>query len=182
MSADVFLILLILLMLLFVATPTLISLLIRKWLIKKGHPKIGHTVTIAVVLGTFYLIYTAILPPTSFYEDEFEQNTGFELPNSAEFLAKDASYPDLHGDYWSAAVVQLSPEDFNQLKEQLSNESTMQLDTSKYHYGMGTDFDELNSKIDMNSVDKILVSTRSDWFKVTFLKDGRTIIYERSSS
>jgi hypothetical protein len=61
-------------MLVFIATPTLISLLVRKWLSKKGYPKIGNSIAIAVVAGTFYLVYIAIFPPASFYEDEFEQN------------------------------------------------------------------------------------------------------------
>jgi hypothetical protein len=182
MNAEIFIILLILFMLVLIATPTLISLLIRKWLTKKGHPKIGNGVTVMVMVGTAYLIYTAIFPPTSFYADEFEQSTGLELPNSADFLAKDASYPDLHGDYWSAAVVELSTEDFNQLKKQLSEEPTMQLDTSKYGIGITTDFDILTSNLDMNSIDMTLVSTRGEWFKIAFMNDGRTIIFERSSS
>lgn len=182
MSAEIFIILTLLFMLVVISTPTLISLLIRKWLTKKGYPKIGNSITIAVVAGTLYLVYTAVFPPTSFYEDEFELNTGLELPNSAKFLAKDASYPDLHGDYWSAAVVELSIEDFSHLKSQLSEEPKMQLDTSSYGIGITTDFDILTSDLDMNSIDMTLVKKRGEWFKVAFLKDGRTIIFERSSS
>ncbi|MBY5951664.1 hypothetical protein KUV23_11800 [Algoriphagus marincola] len=162
MNAEIFIILLILFLLVVIATPTLISLLIRKWLTKKGHPKIGNGLTIIVIIGTAYLIYTAIFPPTSFYEEEFEQQTGLKLPNSAQFLTKDASYPDLHGDYWSAAVVRLSTEDYNRLKKQLSEDAKMQRDTSKYGIGITTDFDKLTSDLDMNSIDMTLVSTRSE--------------------
>ena len=182
MSAEIFIILLTLLMLVFIATPTLISLLVRKWLSKRGYPKIGNAIAIAAVVGTFYLVYTAIFPPASFYEDEFEQNTGVELPKSAKFLAKDSWYPDLHGDYWSVAVVELSTEDFAQLKQQLSEESKMQIDTSKYGIGITTDFDDLTSQFDMNSINLTLVSRQSEWFKIAFLNDRKTIIFERSSS
>ncbi|MFY0608621.1 MAG: hypothetical protein JXR10_18025 [Cyclobacteriaceae bacterium] len=182
MSAEIFIILMLLFMLVVISTPTLISLLIRKWLTKKGHPKIGNIVTVAVVAGTLYLVYIAIFPPTSFYEDEFEQNTGLELPNSAKFLAKNASYPDLHGDYWSAAIVELSNEDYDQLRTQLFETPKMKLDTSKYGIGITTDFDELTSKIDLNSIEVTLESTRNEWFKIALLTDGRTIIFERSSS
>lgn len=163
-----------------ISLPTTLAYYLKQWLTKKGYRFVGIILFIIVPIWTAYEIYFAIYPPESFYIFEFEYHTGLVLPNSVEFIAKDASYPDIHGDYWSAAVVRLSTEDFNQLKNHFFEQPRMQLDTTTHGIGIGTDFVDLTSDLKLSTIDLTFVSTRW-WFKVAFLNDGRTLIFEQFS-
>ena len=74
-------------------------------------------------LGTYiaYSVITAIWPPNSFYIDEFNYRSGLALPDAADVLDKDSSYPDFHGDYFSKAVIRLDQRDFVKLKSKIAH-------------------------------------------------------------
>lgn len=50
-------------------------------------------------------LYGAVWPRDVFYRHEFERIVNTSLPASVVFQAKDATYPDQHGDYQAYAVM-----------------------------------------------------------------------------
>jgi hypothetical protein len=93
-----------------------LAILVKLW--RKGRIWKVATVTIAAVL--LYQIFTAVYPPDSFYKGEFESVTGLPFPASGSFLFKDASYPDIHGDYCSAALIKVSEQDYAELRSKMT--------------------------------------------------------------
>ena len=184
MDFDVIFILLILLaFLLIISIPIGLSIFIYKWLKKRGFKKIASFIS-ALIIGLFsYSIFSAIYPPDSFYIDEFEENTKLVFPKSGKIILKDADFPDHFGDYWATAVVVVSENDFNILFHDLKANKDFKLDTSKFGIGIGTDFEKLiQGSFKESDIKIILANQTKEWFKVAFLKDGTTIIFERSSS
>ena len=100
------------------------------WLWKKGGL---WKITGVVIAGLFsYLIYDAFYPSDSFFQGEFEHISGVNFPKSGVITQKHASYPDIHGDYESCALFELSAEDYKLLKEKLLSDKkheTSQLST-----------------------------------------------------
>ena len=90
-------------------------LLAKLW--RKG--RIGMAAAIAIVAAVIYQMCTAVYPPDSFYKGEFERVTGLPFPASGSFIVKDASYPDIHGDYCSAALIKVSQEDYADLRSRM---------------------------------------------------------------
>ena len=77
-----------------------------------------------MILGVLliYISYTAFFPTDEFYFSEFKKVTSREIPKSANVIKKDASYPDLHGDYCSASVMTISEEDYDELLNQITKD------------------------------------------------------------
>lgn len=133
-------------------------------------------------LFLFTLTYMGVFPDESFYIDEFKRNTGIELPNSANIIKKDATYPDQHGAYWSGAIIELDKSDFKKLKVDISKLATFQIDTTSQKIGISQSYKVLADDILETDLDIVFYNINEQWFKLAFLKDGRTIIFERSSS
>jgi hypothetical protein len=126
-----------------------------------------------------YFIYSAFYPNEGFYVKEFENNTAMAFPASAVIIKKDATYPDIHGAYTSKAIVRLSPQDYQTVYQKLSADPVFSADTSAYHFLEETiDFFEAKD-IDLNKINTILIGVREAQFKVGFVNDGKTIIFER---
>lgn len=73
------------------------------------------------VLVTFicYLAYTAVFPTTDFYLDELQTVTARQPPPEAKIIAKDSTYPDLHGDYCSFSRIRLNESSYRKLLNEL---------------------------------------------------------------
>ena len=76
----------------------------------------GRIVMVIGLALLAYSIYIAIYPTPSFYREEFAHRTGIVFPASAKIKFRNASYPDFHGDYESAVLFEVSPQDFETLK------------------------------------------------------------------
>lgn len=87
--------------------------------------KVKYSLIIFSLIYSTYLSYTAVYPTDEFYFDEFYKITNKEIPNSAEILFKDSSYPDFHGDYFSKSKIQLSETDYKDLYEELKTDSSL---------------------------------------------------------
>ena len=87
--------------------------------------KIKYLLVVFLLIYSTYLSYTAVYPTDEFYFDEFYKITNKEIPNSAEILFKDSSYPDFHGDYFSKSKIQLSETDYKDLYEELKTDSSL---------------------------------------------------------
>lgn len=83
-----------------------------------------------------YDIYRGINPADQFYIDEFERRTSLKLPDNAEVIRKYASYPTIHGDYYSEALIKLDNETYEKLVVELPLNSNEQwcLDSSSRTY------------------------------------------------
>ncbi len=71
-----------------------------------------------------YGVYSMIYPPDSFYENEFRNVTGLDFPSSGDVVFGDASVPDLHGDYYSACLIDVDSVDYRQLSQLCDNDTS----------------------------------------------------------
>jgi len=92
-----------------------IALLVKLW--RNG--RIGKVASIALASSVAFLIYSAMVPSDSFYKKEFEKVTQLPFPASGRVLFKNATYPDLHGDYTSCALIEVSAADYEQLRAKM---------------------------------------------------------------
>jgi hypothetical protein len=100
------------------------------WLWRKG--RVGRLVVIVFLSYISIDSYFAIYPSDSYYKSEFERITSIPFPDSGVVIAKESSYPDIHGDYESCALFSVSPEDYSQLKSKLL--ATLEAETGKTPY------------------------------------------------
>ncbi|MBX7204031.1 MAG: hypothetical protein K1X81_01275 [Bacteroidia bacterium] len=169
----------------------LIYLPIKKKLLKSGKLTLSLSQKInRIYISSFFICflilfsfsYIGVFPRDSFYIEEFKYNTGLELPDSAEIITKDASYPDFFGDFWAAAIIELSTEDYEKLKNNISHLKNFKIDTTSQKIGITEAYNVLTKEIKESDLDIVFFNNKQHWFKVAFLKDKRTIIFERSSS
>lgn len=85
-----------------------IGLLIVIW---KRVP-LGKYLSALLLAGFVFLVVTAIWPMDSFYVDELQNNSGLRVADGYEVLAKNSSYPDMHGDYYSEAIFRVTELNF----------------------------------------------------------------------
>jgi energy-coupling factor transporter transmembrane protein EcfT len=174
--------LLVLIFVVIIGVPIVISYFIYRWLRKTEFKKYAFIFPI-IILGTLiFFIYTAFYPTDSFYREDFESNTNLKLPDTAEILAKDASYPDQFGDYWSSAVIQLNEDEYLNLQLELSKSRNFAIDTTNQKIGITKEYNKLTENISENEIEIVYFNKNEQWFKVAFLKDKKRIIFERSSS
>lgn len=177
-----FLLVLFLTITLIIGLPIVLSIVGYRWVKRKGYAKAAVAIPILILGTLLYFVYTAFYPNESFYIEEFETNTTIPFPASGVFLKKDATYPDIHGDYTSKAIIQLSEEDYRFVYQKLTVDQQFRIDTSS-HLFLGDTIAFLEAKnIDSSKLSTILIGGRTAQFKVGFVKDGRTIIFERHSS
>lgn len=139
-------------------------------------------VFILLVIYSLFQTYIAYYPSDGFYESKFEYYTGLDFPKTAKIIKKDSWYPDFHGDYWAAAIFETSKNDYEMIKNQLLTNSDFRVDTSKQGIGITTDFWEMTTDIEDHEIVLTFAHNSEEWFKVAFLVDNKTIIFERSSS
>lgn len=122
---------------------------------------------ISAVIPSFYLAYTAVYPTDDFYYQEFTRVTGLPIPPSAHIKKKEASYPDIHGDYQVTAMIELSQQDYQQLLFQLQQNPAL--------------IPSSNNNNTEKRFDKI-TKDEADMFYIQFLQDNKTIIIYTSTS
>jgi len=160
----------------------------KKWLIRNGKltnkrsGQINRAYVGLIALLAFFTTWTAFFPLDSFYKDEFKYNTGLEFPVSGTIIAKASEYPDLHGDYWASAIIEVKEDDYQTLKKQISQRANFSLDTTNQKIGITTEYDKLTNNINEGEIEVVYSNMEKQWFKVAFLKDRKTIIFERNSS
>ena len=94
-------------------------------LTKKRSKQINAIYVWSIVLISVYFTFDVFFPGRSFYEDEFKNVTLRNVPKSAKFIEKTASYPDIHGHYCSSSQIRLSKDDYNKLLNDLTNDKHM---------------------------------------------------------
>ncbi len=163
-----------------IALPTVIAFFINRWLTKKGIKYAGLFLLVIAPVWTAYEVYTAIYPTDSFYKDEFEYNTGLNFPNSGEILTKDASYPDLHGDYSATALFKTDQNDFNLILKSIQEDTKFQIDTIPFKFNLAN----FDTKIKETNFTKCYTLNRQDRdliFTISFNDNDNLIEIQRDS-
>lgn len=149
----------------------------KLWLLRTE--RISHTQSRKInriyfgVLTTTVLVitYIGIFPDESFYADEFRKVTLRELPASADFVSKSASYPDFHGEYWSQSEIELSEADYMTLLSQIHKDSRIIKTTTRERL--------YNTQKDNNTIAYHFTRQERDgggpYLYIGFDKNGRTI-------
>jgi len=151
---------------LIIIIPVGLTYLVYRWLTKKGYKIIGLTILATISIWSIYSFYTAFYPTDSFYEDEFKNNTGLDFPKSGDFLTKDASYPDIHGDYSATALFRTNKNEFNLILNSIQMDAKFQLDTIQFKFN-SANFDKtiketnFTKRFTLNSEDRDLIFTIS---------------------
>jgi len=160
----------------------------KNMLLKHGRlsPIRSSQINMLYIFGLFtfsvFQTYTLFFPSDSFFKDEFYYNTGLKIPASANIMIKSSDIPDFHGDYEASAMIRLGKEDFINIKMKLSKDSVFQIDTTSQPIGRTQSYFTASKGIDENQIQEIFANLKEEWFRVAFLKDGQTIIFERSST
>ncbi len=162
-----------------IALPTVIAFLINRWLAKKGVKYVGQILLIIAPIWTTYEVYTAIYPTDSFYLSEFKKVTLREAPKSASVKNKDATYPDLHGDYSSASLISFSINDYSSLLYELTNDKRITknqpgeiISRSNLEKVMG----DFKTEQIIYSFTRIIPEQTDQYFYIGFLDDKKTIV------
>lgn len=121
---------------LFLSIPVGLCILFYKIFKNKINKKIIFIIISIFTIIIFYLTYTAFYPSDGFYEDEFEEITGLNFPNTGVFIHKTATFPSHHGDYCSVAAIEVNKYEFEEYlrKVKLSSRLTDTLIMSNKEY------------------------------------------------
>ena len=99
-----------------------------------------------------------------------------KFPKSGKIIPKDSEYPDFHGDYWAAAIIEVNEKDFKKLKNEFKSSENFIVDTSNQNIGVTKEFDNLIKNIKHEDITIVFFNKMKEWFIIAFLKDGKTII------
>jgi hypothetical protein len=109
-------------------------IVLYKWLLTHGFRKLALLFPTLIIVVVGYGAYVSLVPRDSFYKEDFEKYSGVPFPASGNIIKKYASYPDLQGEYISVALINLSLEDYQTLKEELNRSSGSIVDTAGYPF------------------------------------------------
>jgi len=129
-----------------------------------------------------YKVYRAFYPNDDFYVQEFNENTGLELPSSVSIKAKSATFPDAHGSFTACAVLMLPERDFLKIKDLIAKKQESKLAALAGTYLMYTERFFQSAGISLDLIESHWIIAREHQIKIGFLKDKRTIVFERHSS
>ena len=169
----------IIVILLVICIPVGLSLLIY-WIIKKaGVDKRVRLLALLPVLIVSYYVYTAIYPTDSFYKDDFFEVTGTEFPETGDIIYKNASYPDIHGDYQSTSVVKVDYYFFKSLPDKLVEKGLIKQGNTFDQF----EIDDILDKYSDKTIDfeYSIEDEKATVYYVGFLSDKQTIIVRRAS-
>jgi hypothetical protein len=125
-----------------------------------------------------YFVYNAFYPVSEFYEADFKEVTGIELPQESEFEYKTSSYPDQHGDYTSVSIIEIETGFYKDLQTKL-------IENGLYENGNRIGCPELeNAEREMNGlkIEREFSKELDDrFYYVAFLSDKSSILVQRSS-
>ncbi|WP_354361500.1 hypothetical protein [Pedobacter sp. UYP30] len=145
----------------------------------KGYRIFGLSFILAFSFFLIYSTYTAIYPTSSFYLSEFKEVTLREAPKSTTIIRKETSYPDFHGDYCSASLIELSKGDYLKLLNELSKDTRI----SKITQDDITMSEELIKVMGTIKTEQIIdgftrhiVNQEDQYLFIGFLADKKTII------
>ena len=110
----------------------------------------------------------------AFYRSEFKYIVGMDFPNSGKIIRKDASFPDLKGDYCSSALIQFSEQDYQRILDYVKNNEKFAggriIESKQFNFVLG-------SKDESAFVYKASYIEEDYYYRfIGFFNDDRTII------
>lgn len=161
-------------------SPIIILVKTKKYFQKKGYPKVRYITSLLIILYILFIghsVYTGIYPDEDFYVNEFERELKMDFPNSGKIIEKDADYPDIHGDYASYFIAELSEQDYNRVLQVVDTSTGFIRQDSIYSWDMGYQAD---NKVEVEK-EKIMFSYTHEYSddrtNIDFCKDGKTILF-----
>lgn len=146
--------------------------------------RIIYVLIFIIVSISSYEVYRAFYPNDDFYKNEFKENTGINLPDNCEILIKSASYPDIHGDYSSAAIVHVNEKDFIKILKEISNNKKFQIDTFSFYFGneIRNNTNQYDKKEFIFRYSLNIQEDEYTWFSIGFNLKKKLITFNRNSS
>lgn len=178
MDNFIFSLLIALLLTLSIGTPILLTFWMYKILRKRTGDSKWKIFSLLPIFILGYVVYGAFYPSEEFYKEDFREVTGIDLPENSEFKYKNASYPDINGDYTSVSIIKIGSEFYKSLQSDViknglsQNELTIsskEMNNAKRHIN-GLEIDHQFSKENENT-----------FYYVAFLSDKRTLLIQRLS-
>jgi hypothetical protein len=145
-------------------------------LTKYRSKQINISYILILVLISTYQTFDAFFPSQSFYEGEFKTVTLRDIPRSAEFIEKNSSYPDFHGEYCSSSQIKLSKEDYKKLVAELILDKRFirngeAIGSAEFDKSLG---DKNSKNIDFNFI-RPIEGQEDHYFFIGFYDDNETI-------
>lgn len=123
-----------------------------------------------------YFIYDAIFPSEIFYKEEFKIATKKDFPTNGEFIFKSASFPDLHGSYYSIFCIETNESFYNDLYNDLHIIADTIVTTPMHEFEKGVK--RIEGK---ELVEKISFTVGHVYYNIGFFPDRKTILVYRVS-
>jgi len=122
--------------------------------------------------------YLGFYPLDSFFFEEFEIVTFRKQPKSGEILKKVASYPDVHGNYCSSSMMQISKEEFKQLYHELSVDDRFKINGDIVN---AEEFEEVLDRSQQHLITYFVQIRKpgADYSYIGFMDDNETIVINR---
>ncbi|CAM4389483.1 hypothetical protein [Zobellia nedashkovskayae] len=129
-----------------------------------------------IIIG--YFIYDALYPSEEFYAYDFNEITGVELTEKAEFNYKTASFPDHFGDYNSVSIINVGPNFYETLIVKLSENGH-----SENGQRIGcNEMDKAKANLNGLKIEREFSKEEEDkFYYVAFLSDKESVLVQRSS-
>lgn len=140
---------------------------------KKKSIKYFSLIPLSLFIFMSFNIFKAIFPFEEFYRKEWTRETDLKFPKTAGFKYKTATFPDKHNSYTATVILELSIFEFKKLKKTISKELIIPIEDCEL-FNQFLPFGYSDSNIEVCY--KFLIHHN---FKVQFLKDGKTIIFQR---
>ena len=173
-----FWLLLILVPILIIGIPILLSIWIYRIMKRKGVDSKWRILAIIPVLIIGYFIYDAFYPSEEFYETDFKEVTGMDLPESADFEFKTAGYPDHFGDYTSVSIINVGTDFYKTMEKELQNNG---LSENSKRIGCA-EMDAAQAELNGLEIEREFSKEDGDKFLyIAMLSDEETILVQRSS-
>jgi len=179
---DAFLLKLILGLLAIISIPIIISYFGYKLLTKTRLRKFAFVFPIIIIGAFIYIVFRGFYPEDSFFKEEFERNSGINFPSSGDIIEKEATYPDFHGDYQAYAIMEVDENEYWKLESKFLKSPLFKVYSKNQDIRFTLNFRDLTNTYNENETEIAFYYNQGIWFKVTFLKDRKRIIFERSSS
>ncbi len=164
--------------LLLIGIPISFSIWIYRLIKKKGLNPTCRIIAFIPIIIAGHFIYNAFYPSEEFYEEDFKEVTGVELPESSYFEFKTASYPDTHGDYTSVSIINVDEEFYIKLPLNLIKNGLSENEANIGHIEKDKAISRLN---DRKIETEFSREDEGKFYYVAFLSDKKTILVQRSS-
>jgi hypothetical protein len=161
-----------------VGVPIALSFILYLVIKKKSRNKNLRLIALLPIVIVAILAYTALYPNEAFYLEEFERTIGEPLPENVSFTYKTATYPDLHGDYTSIAVINVGNNFYQSIPEILAKKG---FEINGELLGSKEYSNALKQENPLEISEEYILKEDDKYSRVGMFNDGQTIFFLRMS-